>query len=771
MKTGLIAAGIVLLFGLRSAAAGVGPGTWEELGPYARVGHALLDDAAHDRLLLVSANAAGRPGGEVWGRSLATSYAPWYRLASAGAFSASIPPRQYVVDPARDRLLVFFGATTTEVWALPLTGPATWSLLATSGTPPSPPLVKGVFYDAPEDRIVFYGGPDGGIDSAGLWELRLSSTPTWSQLVPSGTPPDSIVCAALDPVRRQLEVLASTADEGSTEVWENDLATLTWTKRATVPATVGLFWSAVTFDTQRARWVAVGGFDSVSLSDVNELPVDGSAGWTPVVAGGTLLPRMFAAAFYDEKRDRILVHGGQDGAVNNFSVVIRGDLMALSRNPGSSWTPLDGDDGLPLERHEHAAIVDVPGDRMIVFGGRQVEDAPPSLLGGAWAWPLDGTHAWQRLVPLGAAPEDRADCAAVFDPPRRRMVVFGGRHPENGPIDDGATWSLSLTDPLAWSVLVPDGSGPAPRSHPIAFYDPVGDRVILHGGFVPGSAFAGGDTWALALSDPPAWSPLPTGGTPTNASGFSVGAYDPVRRRLIALGRTNVGGEVIDNTLWSLSLGPSPAWTQLSPTGTPPAARDGATLVYEPGGDRMILDGGRSIATRNGLRDAWALDLAIDPPVWTQLWVTSPRTSRSGHSAVYDVARDRIVMFAGKRAVAGALSGGDSWQDLWALRWGAPVAVPVPSRATSAALRIVSLGPNPAQGPIRVRFITPGRAAVTLTLHDVRGRVVARTLVPQTSGEVVRTLERGRWAPGIYFVRVSEAGETATARVCVLSPR
>lgn len=764
-RRALITAGIALLLGSNSVIAGVGPGTWEEVGPYARLGHRLLADPTHDRLLLVTDAFAG----EVWARSLANPAAPWYRLAPAGGLPISVSPRAFVVDPVRERLLVCGGTATSEVWALPLVGPGTWAPLATQGTPPPAPLVHHAFYDAAEDRLVLCKHSDNEVEPADLWELRLSPAPTWAQLAPLGAPPDSVIDVEFDPVRREVLVLGETANAESVEVQANRLATLTWERRSVVPqlpAGSG-FLNAFTFDSQRARWIQFGGWDYVPNANTFELPVDGSAtAWTQVPATGLPPTRFYAAALYDAPRDRILVHGGQYGVVNDFSLVIRGDLWALSRGAGPSWTAIDGPDGLPCPRENHAAILDTPGDRMIVLGGGPPAEDPP-LLPGLWAWPLDGNHPWQKLEPLGSPPPERAECAAVFDPLRRRMLVFGGR---GQALDDSATWSLSLGDPLQWSVLAPAGSGPPPRAHPIAFYDPVGDRMILHGGFVPASGFSGGDTWALALAGSPAWSALSPAGTPTNANGFSAGAYDPVRHRLIAFGRMDSSGNVFDNTVWALTLVPSPAWTQLSPTGTPPALREGAALVYEPTQDRMILDSGRNLANQLGFKDTWSLDLAVDPPSWSQIWASTPR-SRRGHTAIYDPVRDRIVMFGGKKPAPSLFPpGGDVRQDLWVLRWGGPVAVaPGPGDHAARGPRIVSVAPNPSPGPIRVTLVSAGREAVRLTLCDVRGRIVARALVPRSSGEVVQTLaESGRWAPGVYFLRASEAGRSSTARVCLL---
>ena len=71
------------------------------------------------------------------------------------------------------------------------------------------------------------------------------------------------------------------------------------------------------------------------------------------------------------------------------------------------------------------------------------------------------------------------------------------------------------------------------------------------------------------------------------------------------------------NDVWALSLAGTPAWTQLTPAGTPPSARSDHSAIYDPVRDRMVVFGGilDGVRYRN---DVWALSLA-GTPAWTQL--------------------------------------------------------------------------------------------------------------------------------------------------------
>ncbi len=78
-----------------------------------------------------------------------------------------------------------------------------------------------------------------------------------------------------------------------------------------------------------------------------------------------------------------------------------------------------------------------------------------------------------------SGPGPRGWHAAIYDPVRDRMVVFGGT---NGPTTFGDVWALSLGDTAAWTQLSPAGAGPGARSTLSAIYDAPRDRIVFYGG-------------------------------------------------------------------------------------------------------------------------------------------------------------------------------------------------------------------------------------------------------------------------------------------------
>jgi hypothetical protein len=316
---------------------------------------------------------------------------------------------------------------------------------------------------------------------------------------------------------------------------------------------------------------------------------------------------------------------------------------------------------------------------MLVFGGWN--GYPRNEL---WALALASTPDWTALVtPAGLSPTGRYGHCAIHDSPRARMVVVGGY--DSNFLGD--VWALALAATPAWTQLAPTGTPPAGRESHSAVYDPVRDRLLVFGGYNDSSPYYLNDVWALSLAGTPAWTHLTPAGTPPSARYGHGAIYDPVRDRMVVFGGYYYSsGEHYLSDVWALSLAGTPAWTQLAPTGTAPGARYYHSAIYDPSGDRMLVFGGRDILSivRN---DVWALSLA-GTPAWTQLAPTGTLpTARYAHSAVLDPVRGRMMVFGG---TDGSLEKNDAWAltlagtPVWAAL--APDATPPGARRMHSAI-------------------------------------------------------------------------------------
>ncbi len=148
-----------------------------------------------------------------------------------------------------------------------------------------------------------------------------------------------------------------------------------------------------------------------------------------------------------------------------------------------------------------------------------------------------------------------------------------------------------------------------------------------------------------------AWAAFPTG-----RFGHSI-SLDTSRHRLVLFGGFD---GVYRNDVWVATLGANPAWTQLAPSGTPPGGREYHVALYDPARDRVVVFAG--FDGSNLLGDAWALQFSGSSASWVPLAPSgTPPTARYRHAGVFDAPRDRLVVFGGFDGV--------NRNDVWALRF------------------------------------------------------------------------------------------------------
>jgi hypothetical protein len=211
----------------------------------------------------------------------------------------------------------------------------------------------------------------------------------------------------------------------------------------------------------------------------------------------------------------------------------------------------------------------------------------------------------------------RYGSTTVYDPSSNRLILFAGASDDlqNPRLND--VWIETNANGLGgtgvWSNLIPNGAvgSPQVRSNHSAVYDIANNRMIIYGG---------------------------CGAVPTSN-----------------------GCLPIADTIWVLAnangLGGTPTWTQLFPTGGPPAARQGHQAIYDSNTNSMIVwagqDGGGNGCSTFG--DVWVLSHANGlggTPNWTHL-STSGGTPPGQYfpTAVYDSVNNVLTTFGGNGLV------------------------------------------------------------------------------------------------------------------------
>jgi|HubBroStandDraft_1064217.scaffolds.fasta_scaffold31246_2 hypothetical protein len=204
---------------------------------------------------------------------------------------------------------------------------------------------------------------------------------------------------------------------------------------------------------------------------------------------------------------------------------------------------------------------------------------------------------------------------------------------------------------------------PGGREGHSAVYDPTSNRLIVFGGNTAFTAqFHLNDLWLLndanATGNSQSWTSVTTGtvSAPSPRVGHSA-VYNASMNKMIVFGGAGGYASPCYNDLWVLSNangdGGTPTWNNLSPNGTPPAARFEHTAVYNATTDTMVVFGGSSCEADTVYNDTWWLINASGTngtPQWIQITPSSPPTARAGHSAVYDAATDEMIVYGGYEA-------------------------------------------------------------------------------------------------------------------------
>jgi hypothetical protein len=257
---------------------------------------------------------------------------------------------------------------------------------------------------------------------------------------------------------------------------------------------------------------------------------------------------------------------------------------------------------------------------MIIFGGGLGNSSP--CANDTWvlsnANSVSGTPAWTQLSPTGGPPAARLFHAQVYDPTSNRMIVFGGNNCFSGSSSDffNDVWVLSNANGLGgtpvWTQLSPSGTAPAAREEHSAVYDSTTNRLIVFGG-TGNSGVPMSDVWVLTnangMGGTPAWAQLSPSGSLARTSHGAT--YDSLTNRMIVAFGDNSSAVGVNDT-WILTnangTGGPPAWSQLSVSGTLPTARQRITgaLDYNSATNQLVVFAGAN-NSGGALNDTWVL--------------------------------------------------------------------------------------------------------------------------------------------------------------------
>jgi hypothetical protein len=184
------------------------------------------------------------------------------------------------------------------------------------------------------------------------------------------------------------------------------------------------------------------------------------------------------------------------------------------------------------------------------------------------------------------------------------------------------------------------------------------------------------DVWVLSHANgqggTPVWTQLSPSGTPPAPRYSQTAVYDSKNNRMTVFGGYGPG---YFSDVWVLShangLGGTPAWTQLEPSGTPPTGVVYASAVFDPNDNIMMVFGGEDNGATAYSNGVWTLSHANGlggSPQWANIvadGATGSPAQRAVHSAVYDATNNRMMIFGGEEFSGFARHNG--LNDVWVL--------------------------------------------------------------------------------------------------------
>lgn len=242
------------------------------------------------------------------------------------------------------------------------------------------------------------------------------------------------------------------------------------------------------------------------------------------------------------------------------------------------------------------------------------------------SWRLDlVTGAWTPWKPTGDAPPAGASRRVAPIPGTKKAYLYGGYTGfEATSKSEGDLYRVDLGEPArTLTRLTSIGAGPPRQLHALA-YDARGDQLVVFGGFTDEPVEdALDDTWLVKVEgDTATWSKVNGKGPSARYGSFT--AFDAESRRLFVWSGGQYPVDASDpvnaaQDAWALDLAAEPpAWSKLSPSGEAPPGRRNGCAMHDPIGRRLFVFGGTSNGktTESGL---FVLDLEPGREAWTKL--------------------------------------------------------------------------------------------------------------------------------------------------------
>ena len=315
-------------------------------------------------------------------------------------------------------------------------------------------------------------------------------------------------------------------------------------------------------------------------------------------------------------------------------------LCAAQR--ATEWVEWEAGDG-PIGREHATVLVDSARDRAVFYAGSGYE---PQLspLSDAWAVSLaDG--AWTALDTRGDAPagggSKRAAAAGGG-----AFLLWGG-YGAGFEVNNDLLRARIVDDALVFETIEQRNAPPARALHGFA-YDAARDRYLLFGGVSQRAMYD--DVWSMRLVDGVAeWEQLEVERGPGERYGFAYAMDDAGDRFIVFSGAIPAQGLVCARDAWALNLaGDLPVWERVTDEENTPEGRRNPQWAFDPASRRLYITGGTADG-RSAVQDLVALELGDASARWVPCDAGDVAIRASG-MGFRDAQRGRIIFGMGNNA-------------------------------------------------------------------------------------------------------------------------
>jgi hypothetical protein len=316
---------------------------WVLGGPPVRYGQSAFYDSSTNALFVFGGEHAASAinFNDYWEQApvIGSTNLQWTALSPGGSRPSGRWGQTGLYDSGSNRMMIFGGATgfpapcVNDYHVLQnantVGGTLTWLAITPAGTTPAIRTLQASAYDSATNTIMIFGGYDcTSTYYNDVWILSnandVSGTPTWTELLPTGTPPSQreSASAIYDPTTNSLVIYGGDAGaEPLGDIWILSNAngtggTPAW--RQLTPTTTGAgvrSGHTATYDSVDNIMMIYGGYngtdilgDTWVLSNANGQ--GGAAVWTQTLTGQ---PRRFHSSEYDPNSNQMITYGGATG--------------------------------------------------------------------------------------------------------------------------------------------------------------------------------------------------------------------------------------------------------------------------------------------------------------------------------------------------------------------------------------------------------------------------------------------------------------------------